>query len=172
MVNIVFCIPQIIRICFVARFTSSDLCLSMNNDKKMYLFQVHGMMDKELSDVEAIVILEEPDIWAPNLQLIIDLLLTNGRPGQTDGPLLTDYQLPVLACIKDNNLTEDPKRTEDSFLDCLENIYEDMTGQELHFAYLNGRNSELTYRYAEHVITEQAKKLDIEVPIVKLYIIR
>ena len=147
----------------------------MNNDKKMYLFQVHGMMDKELSDVEAIVILEEPDIWAPNLQMIIDLLLTNGRPGQTDGPLLTDHQLPVLACIRDNVLTEDSKSTsdqEDSFLDCLENIYEDMTGQELHFAYLNGTNSELTYRYAEHVITEQAKKLGIEVPIEKLYIIR
>ena len=48
----------------------------------------------------AIVLFGEPIRWETNLQLLIDVLLTNGSPGCVYDPQLS-AQLPVLACNMD-----------------------------------------------------------------------
>lgn len=48
----------------------------------------------------AIILFGEPVRWETNLQLLIDVLLTNGSPGSVYDPQLT-AQLPVLACNMD-----------------------------------------------------------------------
>ena len=48
----------------------------------------------------AVIILGEPDSWETPLQLIIDLLLTNGHPRK--GVARLDHQsIPIIACNKD-----------------------------------------------------------------------
>lgn len=48
----------------------------------------------------AIILFGEPIRWESNLQLLIDVLLTNGSPGCAYDPHLS-AQLPVLACNMD-----------------------------------------------------------------------
>lgn len=48
----------------------------------------------------AVILFGEPIRWETNLQLLIDVLLTNGNPGCTYDPELWG-QLPVLACNTD-----------------------------------------------------------------------
>lgn len=56
-----------------------------------------------------------------------------------------------------------------AFLVCLEALYKKVTGRDLEYAVLVGKPVELTYRYAEHVIAQEAKKLGIKKKIQKLY---
>jgi len=48
----------------------------------------------------AIILFGEPIRWETNLQLLIDVLLTNGSPGSAYDPQVP-AQLPVLACNVD-----------------------------------------------------------------------
>ena len=45
------------------------------------------------------------------------------------------------------------------------------TGHELEYTALVGKPSEVTFRYAEHVLSKQAKKLGIEEPLERMYLI-
>uniref|UniRef100_UPI00398EA975 haloacid dehalogenase-like hydrolase domain-containing 5 isoform X3 n=1 Tax=Pristiophorus japonicus TaxID=55135 RepID=UPI00398EA975 len=55
---------------------------------------------KDCAPIEAVILFGEPVRWETNLQLIIDVLLTNGRPGQCVRTV-PDPHLPVLACNMD-----------------------------------------------------------------------
>jgi len=46
-----------------------------------------------------------------------------------------------------------------------------VTGRELQYAALVGKPSEITFRYAEHVLTSQARKLGFSQPIRTMYLI-
>lgn len=48
----------------------------------------------------AVILFGEPIRWESNLQLLVDVLLTNGNPGLAYDPQLWG-QLPVLACNTD-----------------------------------------------------------------------
>ena len=48
----------------------------------------------------AVILFGEPIRWETNIQLIIDVLLTNGKPGNALGPLQYPH-IPVLACNMD-----------------------------------------------------------------------
>lgn len=50
-------------------------------------------------------------------------------------------------------------------------LFQKITGYDLQYTALVGKPSEITYRYAEHVITMQAKKMGFKEPIMKLYFI-
>lgn len=56
--------------------------------------------DESFPTIEAIVLLGEPIRWETNLQLIIDVLLTNGRPSNQPGTC-EDGHLPILAVNMD-----------------------------------------------------------------------
>ncbi|XP_033373242.1 haloacid dehalogenase-like hydrolase domain-containing 5 [Parus major] len=125
----------------------------------------------ELPKIEAVVLFGEPVRWETSLQLIIDVLLTSGYPGnpyeQENYP-----HIPVLACNMDLMWVaeaQSPRFGHGTFMVCLENIYKKITGKELKYEVLMGKPSRLTYQYAEHLIRAQALQRSWEQPIQTLY---
>ncbi|XP_005052909.1 PREDICTED: cat eye syndrome critical region protein 5-like [Ficedula albicollis] len=125
----------------------------------------------ELPKIEAVVLFGEPVRWETSLQLIIDVLLTSGYPGnpyeQESYP-----HIPVLACNMDLMWVaeaQSPRFGHGTFMVCLENIYKKITGKELKYEALMGKPSRLTYQYAEHLIRAQALQRSWEQPIQTLY---
>ncbi|XP_066183181.1 haloacid dehalogenase-like hydrolase domain-containing 5 [Sylvia atricapilla] len=125
----------------------------------------------ELPKIEAVVLFGEPVRWETSLQLIIDVLLTSGYPGnpyeQENYP-----HIPVLACNMDLMWVaeaQSPRFGHGTFMVCLENIYKKITGKELKYEALMGKPSRLTYQYAEHLIRAQALQRSWDHPIHTLY---
>uniref|UniRef100_A0A8I6A520 Haloacid dehalogenase-like hydrolase domain-containing 5 n=1 Tax=Rattus norvegicus TaxID=10116 RepID=A0A8I6A520_RAT len=120
-----------------------------------------------------VLLLGEPVRWETNLQLITDVLLSNGHPGA--GLATAPYpHLPVLASNMDLLWMAEasmPRFGHGTFLLCLETIYRKITGHELKYEGLMGKPSILTYRYAEEVIRQQAERRGWAAPIRKLYAI-
>ncbi|XP_039972254.1 haloacid dehalogenase-like hydrolase domain-containing 5 [Xiphias gladius] len=112
---------------------------------------------QSLPKIEAIILFGEPIKWETNLQLLIDVLLTNGSPGcEYDAQL--SAQLPVLACNIDLMWMAEapsPRFGHGMFLLCLESVYRKLTGRELQYQALLGKPSLLTYQYAEHLLRLQ-----------------
>uniref|UniRef100_A0A4W5KDV9 Zgc:77375 n=1 Tax=Hucho hucho TaxID=62062 RepID=A0A4W5KDV9_9TELE len=123
--------------------------------------------------VQAVILFGEPIRWETNLQLIIDVLLTNGSLGNAHG-MRHSAHLPLLACNMDLMWmaeAQSPRFGHGMFLVCLENIYRKITGQELKYEALIGKPSELTYHFAEYLIREQAAERGWRTPIRTLYAI-
>uniref|UniRef100_A0A3B4FVM1 Haloacid dehalogenase-like hydrolase domain-containing 5 n=1 Tax=Pundamilia nyererei TaxID=303518 RepID=A0A3B4FVM1_9CICH len=105
----------------------------------------------------AIILFGEPVRWETNLQLLIDVLLTNGRPECGYDTQLSP-QLPVLACNTDLLWMAEapsPRFGHGMFLLCLESVYRKLTGRELEYKALLGKPSLVTYQYAEQVLRQQ-----------------
>ncbi|NXQ04794.1 HDHD5 hydrolase, partial [Vidua macroura] len=119
----------------------------------------------------AVVLFGEPVRWETSLQLIIDVLLTSGYPGNPYGQ--ENYpHIPVLACNMDLMWVaeaQSPRFGHGTFMVCLENIYKKITGKDLKYEALVGKPSRLTYQYAEHLIRAQALQRSWEQPIQTLY---
>ncbi|XP_032996708.1 haloacid dehalogenase-like hydrolase domain-containing 5 [Lacerta agilis] len=127
----------------------------------------------ELPKIEAIVLFGEPVRWETNLQLIIDVILTSGYPGNPHAQA-THPHIPVLACNMDLMWmaeAQSPRFGHGTFMVCLENIYKKITGKELKYEALMGKPSELTYHYAEYLIRTQAAAKQWKKPIQTLYAI-
>ncbi|XP_058026891.1 haloacid dehalogenase-like hydrolase domain-containing 5 isoform X3 [Ahaetulla prasina] len=122
--------------------------------------------------IEAVILFGEPVRWETNLQLIIDVLLTSGYPGN---PYQRTYpHIPVLACNMDLMWAaeaQSPRFGHGTFMVCLENIYKKITGKELKYEALMGKPSEVTYHYAEYLIRTQASAKQWKSPIQTLYAI-
>ncbi|KAI7812309.1 hypothetical protein IRJ41_022589, partial [Triplophysa rosa] len=128
---------------------------------------------KDLPPIEAVVLFGEPIRWETNLQLITDVLLSNGRPGN---PVTSPHypHIPVLACNMDllwMAEAKNPRFGHGMFLVCLENIYKKITGCELKYEALIGKPSVVTYNYAELLIRQQAENLGWTQPVERLYAI-
>ncbi|XP_012862028.2 haloacid dehalogenase-like hydrolase domain-containing 5, partial [Echinops telfairi] len=97
--------------------------------------------------IEGVLLLGEPVRWETNLQLIMDVLLSNGNPGT--GLATAPYpHLPVLASNLDLLWMAEakmPRFGHGTFLLCLEAIYRKVTGKELRYEGLMGKPSLLTY---------------------------
>ncbi|XP_045056516.2 haloacid dehalogenase-like hydrolase domain-containing 5 isoform X2 [Desmodus rotundus] len=121
--------------------------------------------------IEGVLLLGEPVRWETSLQLIMDVLLSNGNPGT--GLATVPYpHLPVLASNMDLLWMAEakmPRFGHGTFLLCLEAIYRKVTGRELHYCGLTGKPSVLTYRFAEELIRQQAAKRGWAAPIRNLY---
>ncbi|XP_026532850.1 haloacid dehalogenase-like hydrolase domain-containing 5 isoform X2 [Notechis scutatus] len=119
-----------------------------------------------------VILFGEPVRWETNLQLIIDVLLTSGYPGN---PYQRTYpHIPVLACNMDLMWAaeaQSPRFGHGTFMVCLENIYKKITGKELKYEALMGKPSEVTYHYAEYLIRTQASAKQWKSPIQTLYAI-
>ncbi|KAI5093449.1 hypothetical protein C0J45_16587 [Silurus meridionalis] len=124
-----------------------------------------------LTDIEAVILFGEPVRWETNLQLIIDVLLTGGNLSNVYATSNSTH-LPVLACNMDLMWMAEaqaPRFGHGTFMVCLENIYQKITGQELKYEALMGKPSELTYHYAEYLIRTQAAERGWRSPITSLY---
>ncbi|KAL1021493.1 hypothetical protein UPYG_G00013970 [Umbra pygmaea] len=126
-----------------------------------------------LPTVEVVILFGEPIRWETNLQLIIDILLTNGNlNGAHDNQKLP--HLPLLACNMDLMWmaeAQSPRFGHGTFLVCLENIYKKITGKDLKYEALMGKPSELTYHFAEYLIRGQAVERNWTQAITSLYAI-
>uniref|UniRef100_A0A3P9DJV9 Haloacid dehalogenase-like hydrolase domain-containing 5 n=1 Tax=Maylandia zebra TaxID=106582 RepID=A0A3P9DJV9_9CICH len=114
-----------------------------------------------------------PIRWETNLQLIVDVLLTNGNLGSSHQTQNTP-QLHLLACNMDLMWMAEahsPRFGHGTFLVCLENIYKKITGKDLKYEALMGKPSELTYHFAEYLIRSQAMQRQWELPVTSLYAI-
>ncbi|XP_049611723.1 haloacid dehalogenase-like hydrolase domain-containing 5 [Syngnathus scovelli] len=126
-----------------------------------------------LPKVEAVVLFGEPIRWETNLQLIIDILLTNGNLSALHQTQNVPH-LPLLACNMDllwMAEAQSPRFGHGTFLVCLENIYKKITGKDLKYEALMGKPSELTYHFAEFLIRGQAMQRQWKRPITSLYAI-
>ncbi|NXS52320.1 HDHD5 hydrolase, partial [Brachypteracias leptosomus] len=119
----------------------------------------------------AVILFGEPVRWETNLQLIIDVLLTSGYPGN---PYHRENypHIPVLACNMDLMWVaeaQSPRFGHGTFMVCLENIYKKITGRDLKYETLMGKPSKVTYQYAEYLIRAQAAERRWKQPILTLY---
>ncbi|XP_068169228.1 haloacid dehalogenase-like hydrolase domain-containing 5 [Antennarius striatus] len=128
---------------------------------------------KGLRPIDAIILFGEPIRWETNLQLIVDLLLTNGNPDNVWNSNQYPH-IPVLACNMDllwMAEAKNPRFGHGMFLVCLENLYKKVTGYELKYQALIGKPSVVTYNYAELLIRQQAERLGWTTPVKRLYAI-
>lgn len=112
--------------------------------------------------IEAVVLFGEPIRWETALQLILDVIMTNGSPGHPQR--LIYPHIPVLACNMDLQWMAEaniPRFGHGAFLVCLEELYKKITGKELIYSALIGKPSEITYQYAHQLILDQAHSLGI-----------
>ncbi|KAL3966315.1 hypothetical protein ACER0C_031711 [Sarotherodon galilaeus] len=112
---------------------------------------------QSLPQIQAIILFGEPVRWETNLQLLIDVLLTNGRP-ECGYDTQLSAQLPVLACNTDLLWMAEapsPRFGHGMFLLCLESVYRNLMGRELEYKTLLGKPSLVTYQYAEQVLRQQ-----------------
>ncbi|XP_034393841.1 haloacid dehalogenase-like hydrolase domain-containing 5 isoform X1 [Cyclopterus lumpus] len=126
-----------------------------------------------LPKVEAVVLFGEPIRWETHLQLIVDILLTNGNLSSVHQPQKMPH-LPLLACNMDLMWMAEahsPRFGHGTFLVCLENIYKKITGKTLKYEALMGKPSELTYHFAEYLIRSQAMQRQWKLPVTSLYAI-
>nr|XP_020469489.1 cat eye syndrome critical region protein 5 homolog [Monopterus albus] len=126
---------------------------------------------KGLRPIDAVILFGEPIRWETNLQVIIDVLLTNGSP-DNDWSSVQYPHIPVLACNMDllwMAEAKNPRFGHGMFLVCLENLYKKVTGHELKYEALIGKPSGMTYNYAELLIRQQAQRLGWTTPVKRLY---
>ncbi|KAJ8262041.1 hypothetical protein GJAV_G00161410 [Gymnothorax javanicus] len=128
---------------------------------------------KDVPPIEAVILFGEPIRWETNLQLIVDVLLTNGNPWNPV-PSVNYPHIPVVACNMDLMWmaeAKNPRFGHGMFLVCLESIYKKITGCELKYDALIGKPSVVTYDYAELLIQQQADSLGWVEPVERLYAI-
>ncbi|KAM3617007.1 uncharacterized protein V6R79_000946 [Siganus canaliculatus] len=128
---------------------------------------------RNLCKIEAVILFGEPIRWETNLQLIIDILLTNGNLGTVHNTQNARH-LPLLACNMDLMWMAEahsPRFGHGTFLVCLENIYKKITGKDVKYDALMGKPSELTYHFAEYLIRSQVMQRQWKLPITSLYAI-
>ncbi|NP_001072058.1 uncharacterized protein LOC777961 [Takifugu rubripes] len=136
----------------------------------------------KLPNVEAVILFGEPVRWETNLQLIIDVLLTNGNLGSaynrqnlavptTPKTCLTSPCWPAtwISCGW-------PRRSlrglvTGRFSVAWRTSTSKITGEELKYEALMGKPSELTYHFAEYLIRTQAVQRQWKIPITSLYAI-
>ena len=129
--------------------------------------------EKYFPRIEAIVLFGEPIRWETSLQLIIDVLVTDGLPAEAPTSIPASH-LPILACNMDLQWMAEapmPRFGHGAFLLCLENLFKKVTGRDLVYSGLIGKPSEITYRHSEHVLQSQAIRMGFRKPIRNIYCI-
>ncbi|GFR66325.1 cat eye syndrome critical region protein 5 [Elysia marginata] len=122
--------------------------------------------------VDVILLIGEPRRWETDLQLIIDLLLTEGKPNLVPSDPRSVPQLPIIACNMDLVFMAEacmPRFGHGAFLLCLETLYQKISGRPLSYQNLVGKPCEITYRFAEHTVAKIARQMGFRKPLKRLY---
>ncbi|CAF3125191.1 unnamed protein product [Rotaria sp. Silwood2] len=142
-------------------FPELDMVDHMNRVKLSEMIRTQGLVhDENFRPVEAIVLLGEPIYWERSLQVIIDLLLTDGNPAKilTDSNTQHDH-IPVIACNRDlvfKAAADLPRFGHGAFLTCLETLYKSISGNDLKYTAFVGKPYEIQYQYAEMIANKIA----------------
>lgn len=125
---------------------------------------------EEFRPIDLILILGEPVNWECSLQLLIDVLMTNGDP-RDKFKFVPEPHLPIIACNKDVTFKGSamlPRFGNGAFLECLEALYMKITKKKLVYEAIMGKPYLIQYKFA----AEQIQRLSPNgKPINKFYII-
>ncbi|KAA0202095.1 hypothetical protein HAZT_HAZT003097 [Hyalella azteca] len=127
---------------------------------------------RRIAPIEGLMLFGEPVRWETSLQLLLDVLMTDGDVEAV--PTSPYPHLPVLACNMDLQWMAEahmPRFGHGSFLLCLEALYKKVTGKDLIYTALVGKPSEITYYHAETMVQQHARSIGINHPITTLYAI-
>jgi len=128
--------------------------------------------NKYFPKIEAVVLFGEPVRWETSLQLLVDVLMTDGHPSSAPS-VISHPHLPILACNMDLQWMAEavmPRLGHGAFLLCLENLYKKVTGRDMIYTALIGKPSEITYRHGEHVLQQQAlNSIGLQNPVKTIY---
>ncbi|XP_033218602.1 haloacid dehalogenase-like hydrolase domain-containing 5 isoform X3 [Belonocnema kinseyi] len=142
----------------------------VNKDRRV---STSGPVDPNFPRIEGLVLLSEPVTWETPLQLMVDLLMTNGMPtGML--PSMPYPHIPVLACNMDLLWVSEapiPRYGHGAFLHCLENLYKKVTEKDIVYTALVGKPSEITYYHANHKILDHARSILINHNVDTIYAI-
>ncbi|XP_067934848.1 haloacid dehalogenase-like hydrolase domain-containing 5 [Watersipora subatra] len=130
-----------------------------------------GIDEEYFPEIEAVILFGEPVRWETNLQLIVDLLMTGGKPDHAPSTV-PETHIPVLACNMDMVWMAEacmPRFGHGCFLFCLEHLYKKLSGKDLKYTALIGKPSPITYHHAEYCLNEHAKSIGLKKTISKLY---
>jgi len=117
--------------------------------------------EKPFYPIEAVLLMGEPVNWEKSLQIVIDVLLSNGVPNQKYEPLIGNH-LPIVAVNTDYlwmSEATNPRFGHGGFILCLESLFQKLTGRRLEYTAILGKPNLFTYRYSQGVILDYAKKL-------------
>jgi len=160
------------KFCTVEDISAARPLLDVIDHEKRKLLDPN-FVNKDFPAVEAILLMGEPKQWESALQIIVDLLVTHGHlDAEPDSQ--PKKHIPVIACNFDLRFMERahmPRFAHGAFLACLEALYKKVTGSALHYTALLGKPSEVTYRFAEHVLAREALKLGLTEPLKTMYFI-
>lgn len=130
-------------------------------------------IDHSFPPIEAVVLMQEPIEWESALQLIIDVLMTNGQllnpPAQPQYP-----HIPLLACNMDLQWMAEawmPRFGHGTFLLCLEELYKKITGRDLIYTALIGKPSELTMHHADQMAQLHARAIGSTESVKRIYFV-
>ncbi|CAI2729906.1 unnamed protein product [Schistosoma spindalis] len=126
---------------------------------------------KPMKRIEAIILTGEPAKWETSLQLLVDLLMTDGKPDEVPETFPEEH-LPIIACNMDLVYMDKaalPRFGHGAFLICLQTLYNQLTGYKLRYTSLLGKPSEITFRFAEHILTLTSKRMGYKRPIDRLF---
>ncbi|CAF3241361.1 unnamed protein product [Rotaria sp. Silwood2] len=116
--------------------------------------------DENFRPIDAIVLLGEPIQWERSLQVIIDLLLTDGNPAIVPDDSNTKHDhIPIIACNRDlvfKAAADLPRFGHGAFLTCLETLYKNISGNDLKYTAFVGKPFEISYQYAETIANQIA----------------
>ncbi|XP_046654424.1 haloacid dehalogenase-like hydrolase domain-containing 5 isoform X1 [Daphnia pulicaria] len=130
-------------------------------------------IDEKFPRIEAIVLMQEPAEWDSALQLIIDVLMTNGK--LLDPPAKLPYpHIPLLACNMDLQWMAEawmPRFGHGAFLVCLEELYKKITGRDMIYTALIGKPSELTMHHADNMCQAHAQSLGNQGSVKRIYFV-
>lgn len=152
-------VTTIEKIC--AAFPELDMVNHLNRVQLNEIIKTKGLVrDENFRPIDAIVLLGEPVQWERSLQVIIDLLLTNGNPGviPTDSNTNRDH-IPIIACNRDlvfKAAAALPRFGHGAFLTCLETLYKNLSGNDLKYTSFVGKPFEISFQYAEIVANKIA----------------
>jgi len=128
--------------------------------------------NKYFPRIEAVIMFGEPVRWETSLQLLLDVLMTDGHPSVAPA-VIPQPHLPILACNMDLQWMAEapmPRFGHGAFLLCVENLYKKLTGCDLVYTALIGKPSEITYRHGEHVLQKEAESMGLH-PLKNIYCI-
>ncbi|XP_050412526.1 haloacid dehalogenase-like hydrolase domain-containing 5 isoform X2 [Patella vulgata] len=90
------------NVCTIEEVAKAYPLLDMvDHDNRVAIAKGHYTENPNFPRVEAVLMIGEPQRWESNLQILIDLLLTEGKPTTAPSDVHKVPQLPIIACNMD-----------------------------------------------------------------------
>eukprot|EP01121_Diplochlamys_sp_Union-15-3_P002962 TRINITY_DN12798_c0_g1_i1.p1 TRINITY_DN12798_c0_g1~~TRINITY_DN12798_c0_g1_i1.p1 ORF type:complete len:222 (-),score=25.24 TRINITY_DN12798_c0_g1_i1:175-783(-) len=123
-------------------------------DKETAVGKLHG-------PIEAIFVMHDPEDWGTDLQIVNDILCSNGTPGEGDHHF--QQIIPIFFSNPDFLWAAEfnwPRFGQGAFRKCVETLYHSTTGNRLEYTQY-GKPETTTYKFVESLLQQQAQDLGL-----------